>query len=350
MKKLIKLTMLLVIMCSLTYTKADAKTVSTSKSSISVNVGKTAKVKVKNAKKVKVKISKKIVKVSVKGKTIKIKGIKAGKTTLIVKAKKMKSKKIKVTVKKKSKVTEISLRKKMNGYGDKYKNNIESYPYLDKKSYAKTSEIYRYSLNQQWKAMPDYIRDCLVYNKTKIKIVDEENNPSGMAYGVNKIEIRNCKNKYKENISLIHEAAHIYDHYMLNKNIDIKTNLKNEFKKNKYKYGSYSSKNLSEFYANSVEVPILKNLKTISDEYILKIGKDNTKNIKIENRPGNSRHPGGQYIIVTINWPSTTFVELNDIEYINGMIASDYDEYENELVKNYYKTVYPNAVSIIVSN
>lgn len=348
MKKFVKIAaLMMIISCALMNTeKADAKTVSVNKTNVTVNVGSTTKVKVKNAKKVKVKISKKVAKVSVSGKTIKIKGIKAGKATVSVKASKMKTKKIKVTVKVKIKNTEASVRAKIDGYGDKYKSNIETYPYLDKKSYSKTSEIYRYSLNEQWKAMPDYLRDCLAYNKAKIYF-DLNMGVEGRMTGYDKMVLRNYKNKYKENIAIIHEAAHAYDFFMDdNYDVDVKKSVKTDYKNNKYKYGPYGANDLKEFYAESIENSIICKLRTISDEYIVRTGVENVKSIDIDIREGSSRHPGGKYVTVTINWPGVAIVDLNDIVYANGMVFKDWETHKKEVLKSYYQTIYPDATSI----
>lgn len=348
MKKFVKIAaLMMIILCALMNTeKVDAKTVSVNKTNVTVNVGGTTKVKVKNAKKVKVKISKKVAKVSVSGKTIKIKGIKAGKATVSVKASKMKTKKIKVTVKAKTKKTEASVRAKIDGYGDKYKSNIETYPYLDKKSYSKTSEIYRYSLNEQWKAMPDYLRDCLAYNKAKIYF-DLNMGLEGTMTNCDKMVLRNYKNKYMENISLIHEAAHAYDFFMdVYYGVDVKKSIKNNYKNNKYKYGTYGAKNLEEFYAEFIKNSIIYKLRTISDEYIIKTGVENVKSIDIDVREGSSRHPGGKYVTVTINWPGIAIVDLNDVMYANGIVLEDWVKYKSEVLKNYYQTIYPDAKSI----
>ena len=347
MKKFVKIAMLMMVAsCALMNSdKADAKTVSVNKTKVTVNVGSTVKVKVKNAKKVRVKISKKVAKVSTSGKTIKIKGIKTGKATVSVKASKMKTKKIEVTVKTETKKTEASVRAKIDGYGDKYKNNIETYPYLDKKSYSKTSEIYRYSLNEQWKAMPDYLRDCLAYNKAKIYF-DLNLEADGEMTNCDEMVLKNYKNKYMENISIIHEAAHAYDFFMGIYGIDVEKSVKNDYKNNKYKYGSYGAKDLVEFYAESINNSIICKLRTISDEYIIKTGVENVKSIDIDIRKGSSRHPGGKYVTITINWPSVKIINLDNVVYANGMVDKDWEKYKHEVLERYYQTIYPDATSI----
>ena len=342
MKKFVKIAALMMIAsCALMNTeKADAKTVSVNKTNVTVNVGGTTKVKVKNAKKVKVKISKKVAKVRVSGKTIKIKGIKAGKATVSVKASKMKTKKIKVTVKTKTKKTEASVRAKIDGYGDKYKGNIETYPYLDKKSYSKTSEIYRYSLNEQWKAMPDYLRDCLAYNKAKIYF-DFDLDVEGMMYGYSKMKLKNYKDKYNENFSLIHEAAHAYVDHMNDYNIDVRRKVKSDYQNDPYKYGTYGGKSLEEFYAESIVNTILANLKTKRDSDVLNEYIDKIDEIKTIN--------SGKTVMISIEDGEIRYSShLDGVHYMNGMTESDFDEYLTNLLANHYKPMYPNADKIMV--
>lgn len=342
MKKFVKIAALIMIAsCALMNTeKADAKTVSVNKTNVTVNVGSTTKVKVKNAKKVKVKISKKVAKVSVSGKTIKIKGIKAGKATVSVKASKMKTKKIKVTVKAKTKKTEASVRAKIDGYGDKYKSNIETYPYLDKKSYSKTSEIYRYSLNEQWKAMPDYLRDCLAYNKTKIYFICNYD-VEGRMFGYSKMELGIYEDKNEENFSLIHEATHAYISFMNNYNINIKKKVKNDYQNDPYKYGTYGGSNLEEFCAESIKNTILAHLKTKRDNDVLNEYIDKIDEIKTIN--------SGKTVMISIKGGEIRYSShLNGVNYMNGMSESDFDKYLTNLLTNHYRPMYPNADKIIV--
>lgn len=342
MKKFVKIAALMMIAsCALMNTeKVDAKTVSVNKTNVTVNVGSTVEVKVKNAKKVRVKISKKIAKVSTSGKTIKIKGIKTGKATVSVKASKMKTKKIEVTVKTKTKKTEASVRAKIDGYGDKYKNNIETYPYLDKNSYSKTSEIYRYSLNEQWKAMPDYLRDCLAYNKAKIYFICNYD-VAGRMFGYSKMELENYKNKNEENFALIHEATHAYDNFMNDYNINVKKKIKNDYQNDPYKYGTYGGSSLEEFYAESIANTILAHLKTKRDndvlnEYINKIDEIKTIN-------------SGKTVMISIKGGKIRYSShLDRVNYMNGMSRSDFYKYLKNLLANHYRPMYPNADEIIV--
>ena len=352
MKKLIKLAVLSMIVILAGGINADAaKKITVNKSKVTVKVGKTAKVRT-NVKNVKVKSSK-IVKVTVKGKVVSIKGVKAGKAKVKFTAKKMKSKTIKVTVKKvknlkgkkveakknekkdDKKETEESIKEKIDGYGDSYKNDIESYPYLDKTSFSKLSEDDKTIQNKMWQAMPDYLRDCLAYNKVIIIYADKisTGGHAGLAvYGKNnssKITLT-----YYKNFSLIHEAAHIYDHFNSDFNVDVKINANNEFSKNPNKYGSYGSTNLTEFYAEHTSRQILKNVVFFNDEDLYNFVLNNCTVEKSD--PANRL----KYVNVefTLNIP---YIKINEIYYQNGMKKDDLDKHINDLVKNHFESLYP---------
>ena len=282
MKKFIKLIIFTMAIFMISSNAEAAKKITTNRNNVSMKVGETKKIKV-NVKNVKVRSSK-IVKVTVKGKVVSIKGVKAGKAKVKFTAKKMKSKTVKITVKKakrlkskkveakenenknekkdNKKETEESIKEKINGYGDPYKNDIESYPYLDKTSFGKLDEYTKKIQNKLWQVMPDYLRDCLAYNKTTIVYAIDLGggaSRSGYAeYRNNSYNISIKNNNY--NLSLIHEAAHIYDFFNKSFKINIKDSVRNDFDKNPDKYGWYGSENLDEFYAESVSCPIIKNI------------------------------------------------------------------------------------------
>ena len=358
MKKIIKLMIFTMAIFMIGSNAEAAKKITTNRNNVSMKVGETKKIKV-NVKNVKVKSSK-IVKVTVKGKVVSIKGVKAGKTKVKFTAKKMKSKTVKITVKKAKRIkskkveakknenknekkdnkkeTKESIKEKIDGYGDPYKNDIESYPYLDKTSFSKLDEYTKKIQNKLWQAMPDYLRDCLAYNKTTIiYAVDIGGGASGYAeYCNNSYNISIKSNDY--NLSLIHEAAHIYDYFNESFKINIKDSVRNDFDKNPEKYGLYGSENLKEFYAQSVSYPIIKNITFLDDNDLLK---SIIKNVKIKNRE--------EKVDISSSVPSIERIDSDGMVYINGTTYKEYDQHLRNIARDYYNKIYNNLGNVFVS-
>lgn len=358
MKKFIKLIILVVVFTIIGGINAEAaKKITTNRNNVSMKVGETKKIKV-NVKNVKVKSSK-IVKVTVKGKVVSIKGVKAGKAKVKFTAKKMKSKTVKITVKKvkslkskkaeakenenknkkkdNKKETEESIKEKINGYGNPYKNDIKSYPYLDKTSFGKLDEDTKTIQNKLWQAMPDYLRDCLAYNKTTITYVSSINGGySGYAtYYNNKGDILIKNNN--ENMALIHEAAHIYDYFNRDFNIDVKNNVKNDFNNNPNKYSDYGSTNLEEFYAEYISLSILKNIVFLNDSEIIdKI----VKNARI-------KESDGKMDITSSIYPFRS-ITVGGVIYVNGTTYNEFKNHAKNLAKDYYSKIYSNLGYIFI--
>ena len=349
MKKLIKLMIFTMTIFMIGSNAEAAKKISTNKSNISMKVGETKKIKV-NVKNVKVK-STKIAKVTVKGKVVSIKGVKAGKAKIKFTAKKMKSKTVKVNVKKvrnlkgkkiqskkNKKMTEKDVREKIDGYGDKYKDDIESYPYLDKKSYNKIDDPDKVIQRNVWKNLPDYLRDCIVYNKTRIEYSEDltkygsryNSNTNGIAFGSDDIILKyedGCINEH-----LVHEAAHVYDCFSRDFGVDVKKKVKNEYNNYPKKYGVYGSKNLTEFYAEKIERECLKDVELVSDDIYIK----NYENHKVKDL-GN----GKVKIILDIRYYAPS-IEIDNIIYDNGRKENDSSNHYRLLSKQYFDKLYDN--------
>ena len=170
MKKIFKIFILsFLILVSTKDAYAKEKTVETNINFTHLNVNEEDGIKVTNSKKVTAKLSKNIAKISVKGNKITIKAKKVGITDLTVKSPGMTSKKVRISITKRNKKeTEKSIIKQIKGISSFCKDDIEKYPYLDWKSYKNTSDVYKHALNEQWKGMPEYLRDCLIACNTKI--------------------------------------------------------------------------------------------------------------------------------------------------------------------------------------
>ena len=358
MKKIIKLMIFTMAIFMIGSNAEAAKKITTNRNNVSMKVGETTKIKV-NVKNVKVKSSK-IVKATVKGKVVSIKGVKAGKAKVKFTAKKMKSKTVKITVKKvkslkskkvkakknekkdDKKETEESIKEKIDGYGDPYRNDIESYPYLDKTSFSKLDEYTKIIQNKLWQAMPDCLRDCLTYNKTTIIYTGNlDGGASGYAEYYNNGECISYNISIKNNdynLSLIHEAAHIYDYFNESFKINVKDSVKNDFDKNSNKYGWYGSKNLKEFYAESISCPVIKNITFLNDNDLLK---SIIKNVKIANRD--------EKIDISSSVPHIERINIDGIVYINGTTYKEYDQHLRDITKDYYDKIYDNLGNVFVS-
>lgn len=284
MKKIFKIFILSFLILVLTKdTYAKEKTVETNINFTHLNVNEEDGIKVTNSKKVTAKLSKNIAKISVKGNKITIKAKKIGITDLTIKSPGMTSKKVRISITKRNKKeTEKSIIKQIKGISSFCKDDIEKYPYLDWKSYKNTSDVYRHALNEQWKGMPEYLRDCLVACKIKIIFDGAIDNPIATAgtvgladYGEKEITLvkpdkRDDNYDYEISLALIHEAAHIFDFLAkYDYNFNVKTKLKGEYKNNPEKYGGYGSTDLTEFYAECIKYESLKHIDLRTEESIL---------------------------------------------------------------------------------
>lgn len=280
--------------------------------------------------------NKKVVKVSIKNKKLIIKFIKKGNAKVTVKGKGF-NKTIKVNVKKKKTKTktdnknnitklhfktEAEANKFFDGYGDKYKGNIESYENLE--GFENMTYTFKESLNNQWKAMPDKIRDIVIYFKTSIKMKESIDYKGGDIAGLAQYKITegkiipevNIKIYEFENIALIHECTHVYDCLMNDMGVkDYRKESDNQYEKDKYYYGAYGSQDKDEFYAEKMSNETLKNLQTISVDtmakYIEEIG------YRIHNKNNN--------ISIYVNCDHLLFeyITINGVRYYNGLKQGD---------------------------
>lgn len=226
-------------------------------------------IKVKNAEKVSAKLSKKIGTVKVKKNKIQIIFKKLGVSDLIIKSPGMEVKKIKLIIfKRGKKISESKIKNYMKGLSDFCKDDIEKYPYLDFKTYNDRSYAYKYSLNEQWKAMPSYLKDCLIAKKTKIKFKYGDDGIDGTCSNNGKIIIMYPKDDYGEKFAIIHESAHNFWFFMKNFNVDVTDKIKDEYESDRKKYGIYGSFNKDEFYAEKIQWPIINEIETKSYEIL----------------------------------------------------------------------------------
>lgn len=182
--------------------------------------------------------------------------------------------------------TEKAVNDYLDGYGDCYKKNITSYKYLS--GYSNQSDIFKTSLNIQWKAMPDKIRDMICYYKVPIRIVKKIKDAPGSS-GITRSKFKDGSSFYSEielrsnvmeNNALIHECAHSYDD-LLYKYMGIachRKNAKKLYRENPEMYGFYGSTDFEEFYAEMVCNETLKYVETIKT---LKLAKYVVKNYRI---------------------------------------------------------------------
>lgn len=293
-KKIILL-MLILITINFVNIKADAKAavtkferVGSKKVTLKVGENKKLKLRKRNIKNVKwVSKNKRIVTVSNKGL---VTAKKQGKTNVIVKSKvksginKNKVRKVcfKIFVKAVSgssiatnnghfnKKTEKGIEKWMSSYDDPKYANFADYPYLDKQ-YNKICEFNRMILQKNWELVPSYIRGACLYNKIKIKFINEVEdgayNWCGLAdYDKAQITINLSFNYKAFDSALSHEMAHIY-HFQLKDYIKNIT-FEKEYKENKNKYGKYGSKSKYEFFAEKIAMSVIWNQAFIDIDYI----------------------------------------------------------------------------------
>jgi hypothetical protein len=306
---------------------ADSRQVSVSSSSVAVKVGSVKKVTVKNVGSRKVKISgadKSIAKVTVSGKTIKVKGISAGKTSVKVTVSGLKQRKIGIRVTSKVKTNaENVMKKKVAGLADEY-TTLESYPYFQGWP-SGTDKYYKEVQNRFWELTPSYLKDNLVYNKIKIVYKKYTNKTcDGKFESGNKIIIYGLDFK-NDSGTLIHEIAHAWNLFT-----NASSSVKNDYQNDPVFYGPYGSTSVGEFYAEKIATESIVNNQILSDESVLEyiINNSKIKITKIESKK-----------IAYVKFSRKNFISssmmLNNKTYTNGIETNEYQNHLNDLLYDY---------------
>lgn len=239
--------------------------------------------------------------------------------------------------------TEKEVNDYLDGYGDYCKKDITSYIYLN--GYDSQSDMFKASLNRQWKIMPDKIRDMICYCKIPIKIVKNIKDARG-SNGITRSYFSNEKSFYSEielrsneveNNALIHECAHAYDDYLY-KYLGITSHrkiAKKLYKENPEMYGFYGSTGFEEFYAEMTCNETLRNIETISvsslADYVIKHYKITCKIKKLNN-----------ISTLRIKIPDLTFeldiepITINGKDYYNGKEENDFLNYTGKKIAEVY--------------
>ena len=345
MKKIFKSFILsLLIVLAISSSTANAKTrkqIRVGKTNVSITEGKQTTVSIINCKKYRVSISKKIVKVTKNKKSIKIKALKAGKTTITIKASKMRSRKINVKVK--HKITESYLRKRIDGCGDKYKNDVTTYPYFDVKNYKRLPLLAREGIQSSWRAMPDYLRDCLAHEKVDIsfKVDTDGELYSYTAYdgkGEHPVYIKlafDTKHNLSGRNDIIHEAVHVYKTWYAEclYGLDVTPKkIKEEYKKNPEKYGWYGATGLDEFYAESISNEVMSKHKFVEDKDLFN---ELLKYVQVDKMPYSLD-------ISFQRWTNGFDVIIDGQTYTNGRKRRDFAKDMKKIAEDYFTKLYPN--------
>ncbi len=240
--------------------------------------------------------------------------------------------------------TEKAVNDYLDGYGDCYKKNITSYKYLS--GYSSQSDMFKTSLNIQWQAMPDKIRDMICYYKVPIRIVKKIRDAPG-SNGITRSKFKDRSSFYSEielrsnvieNNALIHECAHSYDD-LLYKYMGISSHRKSAkklYRENPEMYGFYGSTDFKEFYAEMVCNETLKCVETIKTS---KLAKYVVKNYRIS---CNIKKTNGIRTL-KIKIPDLVFeldiepVTVNGKHYYNGKEENDFLYYTGKKIAKIYR-------------